>query len=152
MCWFKRHRILGLGLGLGLGFAGSLSFPRVSLSLSLPLNLTSGFARLGLVGRGAWASAGGRGSGSGLGSACWATVPDLAIFCRSTFQHKFGGGRQWNPAAGGAEQVVGLKLVELFERKNIGRFSCLMYFSLLMKCQLFIECYKTSLLRSILIE
>jgi hypothetical protein len=42
-----------------------------------------------------------------------------------------------------AEQVVGLKLIGLFKRKNIEYFSCIVYFSFLMMCQLFSECCKT---------
>jgi hypothetical protein len=37
---------------------------------------------------------------------CWATVLDLAIFCRSTFRRRFGSGGRQNPAASGAEEVV----------------------------------------------
>jgi hypothetical protein len=33
-------------------------------------------------------------------------VLDLAVFGRSTFRHRFGGGRRRNPAASEAEEVV----------------------------------------------
>jgi hypothetical protein len=97
---------------ISLSFTVSL-FPFLDLSLSQSLNPTSGFAELGLVGRGVWVSdsvgsspmvrVGGRDHGW---PGCWATVPDLAVFGRSTFRRRFGDGLQQNPAAGGAEAVV----------------------------------------------
>lgn len=142
-----------MDLGLRLRWI-SLSLTR---SLSVPLNLTSGFTGLGSVGWGAWVSAGGRGSRSRLGSGSWSVYmlgnsSKSGLFCRSTFRRKFGGSHRRNPAAGGVEHVMGLKLVELFEKENVGWFSCIMHFNLLMMCQLFIGCYKTSLLQSIFIK
>jgi hypothetical protein len=45
-----------------------------------------------------------------------------------------------------AEQVVGLKLIGLFQKEKYWVLSWIVYFSLLMMCQLFGGCCKTSLL------